>query len=289
MVATRNRGSSGDRGYGGSDRGRGRGRGHGLSSHGRSSNSSSSRPQCQVCLKFGHTTNNYWHRYEEKYVSEQRTTAAASSTGADPAWYTDSSSTDHITSDLDHLMMHDPYTSHVQVHAANRLGMDITRIGTSTIPTTTGPLTLNDVLHVPSANKNLIYVHRFMLDNDTFIEFHPYFFLIKDQKMKKILLHGQCKGGLYPLSSSTSKFRKLIFNAIKISVDRWHSRLGHPSRDIVHCVISKNNLPCAALDSSGQFVCDACACAKAHQLPYQLSSSRSSAPLELIFSDVWGL
>jgi hypothetical protein len=31
-------------------------------------------------------------------------------------------------------------------------------------------------------------------------------------------------------------------------------------------------------------VCDACACAKAHQLPYQFSS----APLELIFSDVWG-
>jgi hypothetical protein len=31
-------------------------------------------------------------------------------------------------------------------------------------------------------------------------------------------------------------------------------------------------------------VCDACACAKAHQL----SSSISSAPLQLIFSDVWG-
>jgi hypothetical protein len=35
-------------------------------------------------------------------------------------------------------------------------------------------------------------------------------------------------------------------------------------------------------------VCDACACAKAHQLPYQLSSSTSSAPLQFIFSDVWG-
>jgi hypothetical protein len=35
-------------------------------------------------------------------------------------------------------------------------------------------------------------------------------------------------------------------------------------------------------------VCDASAYAKAHVLPYQISSSRSLAPLELIFSDVWG-
>jgi hypothetical protein len=79
-----------------------------------------------------------------------------------------------------------------------------------------------------------------------------------------------------------------VFSGIKISVDRWHNRLGHPSRDIVRRVISKNNLPCATFDSSSHHVCDACACAKAHQLPYQISSSRSSVPLELIFSDVWG-
>jgi hypothetical protein len=41
-------------------------------------------------------------------------------------------------------------------------------------------------------------------------------------------------------------------------------------------------------DSLGSSVCDACACAcaKAHQLPYQLSSSTSFAPLQLLFSDV---
>jgi hypothetical protein len=35
-------------------------------------------------------------------------------------------------------------------------------------------------------------------------------------------------------------------------------------------------------------VCDACLYGKAHQFPYPRSSRRSSAPLELIFSDVWG-
>jgi hypothetical protein len=84
------------------------------------------------------------------------------------------------------------------------------------------------------------------------------------------------------------KFHKLGFKAIKISVDRWHGCLDHPSRDIVRRVISKNNLPCAAFDNFVQSMCDACACAKAHQLTYPVSSSCSSALLELIFSDVWG-
>jgi len=35
-------------------------------------------------------------------------------------------------------------------------------------------------------------------------------------------------------------------------------------------------------------VCDSCQRAKSHQLPYPSSSSESSAPLALIFSDVWG-
>jgi hypothetical protein len=106
--------------------------------------------------------------------------------------------------------------------------------------------------------------------------------------MRKVLLHEPCKGGLYPLPPPSSKFCKLVFSAIKISTDRWHSRLGHPARDIVRCVVFTNNLPCASLDSGSGLVCDVFACAKAHQLPYFVSFSRSSVPLELIFLDVWG-
>jgi hypothetical protein len=75
--------------------------------------------------------------------------------------------------------------------------------------------------------------------------------------MKKLLLHGPCKGGLYPLPPSMFKFQKFVFNAIKISVDQWHSQLGHPSHDIVRHVVSNNNLPCANFDRSNSSVCDA--------------------------------
>jgi hypothetical protein len=51
--------------------------------------------------------------------------------------------------------------------------------------------------------------------------------------------------------------------------------------------VSKNNLPCGHFESSSTFVCDASDCAKAHQLPYSMSSRYASAPLELIHSYVW--
>jgi hypothetical protein len=37
-----------------------------------------------------------------------------------------------------------------------------------------------------------------------------------------------------------------------------------------------------------ELVCDACLHAKAHKLPYLRSSSQFVAPLELIYSNVWG-
>jgi hypothetical protein len=52
-------------------------------------------------------------------------------------------------------------------------------------------------------------------------------------------------------------------------------------------VLSKNSLP-AFSDLSHDLVCDVCQQAKSHQLPYPISTSTSKAPLELIFSDVWG-
>jgi hypothetical protein len=73
--------------------------------------------------------------------------------------------------------------------------MNITHVGNSIIPTPIRDLALNNVLHSSTSHKNLISVHQFTLDNDTFIEFHPYFFVIKDRKTRRALLHGQCKGG----------------------------------------------------------------------------------------------
>ena len=120
-----------------------------------------------------------------------------------------------------------------------------------------------------------------------FLEFHPIFFLIKDQVTRQILYRGRCVDGLYPLIPKVSRFNKKVCAAIKLSLERWHARLGHPSFSIVKQVLSKNKLPVVG-EHNSETNCDSCQRAKSHQLPYPVSTSVSTKPLQLIFSDVWG-
>uniref|UniRef100_A0A8R7QN76 GAG-pre-integrase domain-containing protein n=1 Tax=Triticum urartu TaxID=4572 RepID=A0A8R7QN76_TRIUA len=166
--------------------------------------------------------------------------------------------------------------------------MKITHVGRSVVKTPMKNLHLNRILYVPETSKNLVSVHRFTRDNRVLIEFYPYFFLVKDLDTRRILLRGKCMGGLYPLiSSSSPSSNKQAFVVIKPSSAKWHSRLGHPSSAIVKLVLSKNKL-LHAHESSFESVCDPCQQAKSHQLPYPISTSISTAPLQLVFSDVWG-
>jgi hypothetical protein len=129
--------NSASRGHGGTGRGSGRdsstrrgyNSGHGgRGDFGRSGyNSSNDKcPLCQVCKKNGHTANRCWHRFDEDYVPEERTdVAVAGSNGHDSAWYTDSRATDHLTSDLEKLAVHDKYHGNNQIHTASGSGMNI--------------------------------------------------------------------------------------------------------------------------------------------------------------------
>ena len=147
-------------------------------------------------------------------------------------------------------------------------------------------LSLNNILHVPNASKNLLSVYKLALDNNVFLEFLPFFFLIKDQVTKKILFKGPCHGGLYPLMPFSMGQSKSAFITIKPSSSTWHSRLGHPSSFIVQQVLRKNKLEYSP--EINPHVCDPCQLAKSHQLPYPVSTSMSTVPLEQVFSDVWG-
>lgn len=93
--------------------------------------------------------------------------------------------------------------------------------------------------------------------------------------------------GFYPLIPQVSRFNKQVCSAIKISLERWHDRLGHPSFPVVQQVLSKNKLP-VVCEHNPETICDSCQRAKSHQLPYPISTSVSVKPLQLTFSDVWG-
>jgi hypothetical protein len=134
------------------------------------------RLRCQVCKKVGHEADICWHRYDDSYAPDNHAANMASSLGADQNWYLDSGATDHIIGELEQLTMHQQYNGNEQIRAANGAGMDIAHVGQSVIPTPTHPLHLNQVFHVPNAHKQLVSIHCFTLDNNTFIELHPYSF-----------------------------------------------------------------------------------------------------------------
>ncbi|KAK4415342.1 Retrovirus-related Pol polyprotein from transposon RE1 [Sesamum alatum] len=207
-------------------------------------------------------------------------------TKIDPNWYRDTGSTDHITSDLDRLALRDRYHGDEQVQVGNGAGLQILHIGHSSINTATRPLALRNILHVPDISKHLLSVHKFSRDNDVFFEFHPWHFSIKDRKSKTSLLEGRCESRLYPIKASDVAALKHALVSNTTSFTQWHARLGHPSSQVVQSILRLNNISCAK--ESQLPVCNACRVAKSHQLPFTSSVHRSSSPLELIFSDVWG-
>jgi hypothetical protein len=244
--------------------------------------------QCQVCRKLGHTALRCWKRFNKNYNGPDKVVNAVSTSyNLDPVWYVDSAATDHITSDLDKLTMRENYGDNDQVHAANGSGMTIKHVGHSAVSTPHHRILLNNVLHVPQANRNLAYVQCLTADNDVFLKLYPTFFLVKDRSMRRTLLHRSCKIGLYPIPSLDSTPHKQCLNVTKPSTKQWHSRLGHPSFKTVSRVLRDHELPSVS-NKNVTHVCDACQQGKSHQLLFPKSVSVSKAPLELIFSDVWG-
>jgi hypothetical protein len=292
-VNAARRGHGGGPGPNNRRRGRGHGGGHGRGFSNGQGGFTGGAPvgkrgdmtPCQVCGKVGHLALDCWHRFDESYTSEVNRSASAATNnyGIDTNWYTDSAATDHITGKLDKLTTRENYNRVDKIVVANGTGMDIHNVGHAVIQTPTRDLHLNNVLHVPSVSKNLISVHQFSTDNNASLEYFPNCFLIKDLDTRKVLFRGQCRDGLYSIPRSGRQ----IYGAFKPSFQVWHNRLGHPSFHIVDKVVKNNSLMCSSKLESPH-VCDSCQQAKSHQLLYPVSTSVSSKPLELVFSDVWG-
>jgi hypothetical protein len=71
----------------------------------------SPRPPCQICGKTSHTAVRCWYRMHESYNEDPPSATVATTTSykVDPNRYIDTGATDHITSDLDCLAVHERY------------------------------------------------------------------------------------------------------------------------------------------------------------------------------------
>jgi hypothetical protein len=170
------------------------------------SNNNGKCPICQGYEKEGHTVVQCWYCFDESYGSKRRTAIEAThSYGVDTNWYTDTDATYHITSELEKLDVRHKYNGTDQVNTVSGLGMNISHIGNSVISTPHRDLILKNILHVPQATKNLLFVHRFTIDDHASLEYFPNFFLVEDLDTWRSLLNGWCRHGLYPLPPKVEK------------------------------------------------------------------------------------
>jgi histone deacetylase 1/2 len=261
------------------------------------------RVVCQLCGVAFHTASKCFKRFNRNFLgigndgsnTDHQVAMAMTAQGGgyggqqsvDPSWYTDSGATHHVTHELNRLTTKKPYYGTDFVHAANGKGMRIHNVGHALLPTPSSkPLHLNRILHVPDSTSNLLSMSKLSRDNNVFIELHPYDLFVKDRDTREPVLRGRCHGGLYEIKAPIIK---QALSSVKVSRDMWHSRLGHPASQIVQHVLHSHDLPSSHESNKIRPVCDACQQGKSHQLPFSLSTRVTKSPLEIIYSDVWGL
>lgn len=84
------------------------------------------------------------------------------------------------------------------VTVANRSTIPIQKLGFFSFHTNTHPPSLTYVLVTASIIKNFIFVRKFTRDNACSIEFNQFGFSVKDLQIRKMILHSDSTGDLYP-------------------------------------------------------------------------------------------
>jgi histone deacetylase 1/2 len=238
-----------------------------------------------LCFGFGHTAP---HCSQFRSSSLQPSAHLAVGNISTATWFPDTGANQHVTPDLGTLTNSAPYLGNDYLHVGDGKGLDISHIGHTKLHSPKRMFTLSNVLHVPHITKPLLSVQKFYRDNHVYFEFHASMFYVKDLVTKEVLLSGQSHDGLYVLSesSATSVPQAFWSPCIFATADLWHRRLGHPTPRIFNLLVSGNKIVCTSRRSLTQ--CQACPLGKSSRLSLRPTGHKTSAPFELIFSDVWG-
>ncbi|KAL6324586.1 hypothetical protein AAG906_013398 [Vitis piasezkii] len=211
---------------------------------------STPKSPCQICGKLSHKALDCFHRMDYAYQGRHPPTQLAAMVAHSNAeqeeetWFADSGANQHITANLEHLTLQQPYTGQENVAVGNGQGLSIAHTGTTIFHTPEAKLNLKRVLHCPQASANLLSINQFCLDNNCLFILTGTHYFVKDIQTGATLLEGRSEGGLYPIqlrSMSINKSHALsAVVGIKAPVSVWHSRLGHASLPIVSQLLNKH-------------------------------------------------
>ncbi|KAJ9544405.1 hypothetical protein OSB04_024112 [Centaurea solstitialis] len=201
----------------------------------------------------------------------------------DNNFYMDSGATRHMTFNQGTMHSLTPCNSNF-IQVGNGAMVPAKYIGHCTLPYSSYPLHLNNVLVSDKLIKNLISVRRFTIDNSVSVEFDPFGFTVKDLKTGSFLQ--RCDSDhhdLYPVLPPAPRSTLASAN-VAVSFDVWHRRLGHPGAAIFQFLVSRKFIACSSQSSA---LCHACQLGKHCRLPFSLSTTKTSRVFELIHSGLW--
>ncbi|KAD6795854.1 hypothetical protein E3N88_06750 [Mikania micrantha] len=202
----------------------------------------------------------------------------------DSTWYMDIGATSHMANTSDNFSSYVNKGIRWNIIVGDGSKVPIHGLGHQTLSHPFPPFQLKNILHVPNLIKNLLSVRRFTIDNNSFLEFDPYGFTVKDYQTRIPLLRCDNTGDLNPLSFNPSSKVTSPSAFATISEDLWNQRRGHPG----HSILSSSN-KCLDFSSSSvrNKICHSCILGKHIRLPFHNSNSASNLPFDIIHSDVW--
>ncbi|XP_019085409.1 PREDICTED: uncharacterized protein LOC109126354 [Camelina sativa] len=172
------------------------------------SGATNTRPTCQICCKVGHTAAKCWNRFDNNYQGENLAQVLAAlqvsdSSGRD--WIPDSGATSHVTTTEAALQHVTPYQGTDSIMVADGNYLPITHVGSTSLPVSTGSLTLNDVLVCPTVKKSLLSISKLCDDYPCGVFFDSHKVYILDLQTMRVLTKGPRREGLYVLENQDYK------------------------------------------------------------------------------------
>ncbi|KAF3773571.1 Retrovirus-related Pol polyprotein from transposon TNT 1-94 [Nymphaea thermarum] len=234
----------------------------------------------QICSKANHSALRCWFRYNGAYKAENATKAFAVETMADnqdQAWFPDSRTTSHITSNPGMFDNLSRYKGKDSILVGDGNALEITHVGDTKISSKNDELELRNVLVVLEIKRNLVSVSQLTKDLPVDFCFSHDRFQIKNMESGR--------GDLYVFATETKD--TCFSNRQKVaSLEIWHRRLTHVNFGILK-FLSRQNQICSS-NVTERNICVACAMAKSSCLPFLSIENGDSQPFDILHCDLWG-
>ena len=206
-------------------------------------------------------------------------------------WWVDTGATRHVCSDKKMFSSYQTIDNGEQLFMGNSFSSKVEGQGKVVLKMTSGKeLTLNDVLHVPEIQKNLVSGSLLSKKGFKLVFVSDNFILTKNGMYvgKGYMSNGLFKMNVMTVVPPIKNINKNSTSSAYMleSSNVWHGRLGHVNYDTLRRLINMECLPNFKIDPNHK--CEICVESKLTRTSFQ-SIERSSEPLELIHSDICDL